>query len=103
MAAAYAVKEGLWLRKLLLDFGISVPPIKIFCDNQGAIKLMKHAIASPRSKHIDAIHHFVRERVARGEVEFAYCRSEEMAADCLTRPLAVTKFEKCCMGMAVGS
>jgi hypothetical protein len=103
MAAAYAVKEGLWLKKLLLDFGIAVSPIRIFCDNQGAIKLMKHAIASLRSKHIDVIHHFVRERVARGEVEFEYCRSEEMAADCLTKPLVVSKFQQCCMRMAVGS
>ena len=86
MAAAYAVKEGLWLRKLLHDFGISMSPVGMCCDNQGAIKVMKHAIASMRSKHIDVIHHFVRERVARGEVEFEYCKSEEMAADCLTKP-----------------
>ena len=103
MAAAYAVKEGLWLRNLLYDFGRDVTPVKIFCDNQGAIKLLKHAIASLRSKHIDVLHHFVRERVARGEVEFAYCRSEEMAADCLTKPLALSKFVKGCMSMGVGA
>jgi Reverse transcriptase (RNA-dependent DNA polymerase) len=102
MAAGYAVKEGLWLRTLLRDFGMDVGPVRIMCDNQGAIKLMKHAIASMRSKHIDVIHHFVRERVARGEVAFEYCRSEDMAADCLTKPLSESKLHRCCKGMAVG-
>lgn len=95
MAAGYAVKEALWLKKLLIDFGMKLNTISIMCDNQGAIKLLKNAIASMRSKHIDVIHHFVRERVARGEVCFEYCKSEENAADCLTKALSVGKFDGC--------
>lgn len=102
MAAAHAVKEALWLRKLLATFGINVTPVQLLCDNQGAIKLVKHAIASMRSKHIDVMHHFVRERVARGEVVFSYCKSEDMVADCLTKAVPVSKFAKCKHGMGVG-
>ena len=94
MASAHAVKEALWLRKLMTDLHINTGTINIMCDNQGAIKLLKHPIASPRSKHIDVIHHFARERVARGEVKFIYCNTEDMAADILTKAIPELKFEQ---------
>lgn len=101
MAAAQAVKEALWLRKLMADLGMKTTTVRIYCDNQGAIKLLKHPIASVRSKHIDVLHHFARERVARKEVEFQYCATDEMVADNLTKALASTKFYSCCVGMGV--
>jgi Reverse transcriptase (RNA-dependent DNA polymerase) len=101
MAAASAVKEALWLRKLFAAFGMDVTPVRMFCDNQAALKLIKHPIASMRSKHIDVQHHFVRERVARGEVVFEYCRSGDMVADCLTKALSVSMFSNCLAGMGV--
>ena len=72
MAAAAAVKEALWLRKLMVDVYDTTPSIKIFGDNQSAIKLLKNPVSSQRSKHIDVIYHFARERVARREVEFDF-------------------------------
>jgi ribonuclease HI len=101
MAAASAVKEALWLRKLLAVFHIDFTPVEVFSDNQAAIKLIKHPIASLRSKHIDVQHHFVRERAARGEVVFAYCPTAEMVADCLTKSLPANKFKKCMVGMGL--
>jgi hypothetical protein len=87
---------------LLQDFDISIDTVELFCDNQGAIKLIKHAAASMRTKHIDVLHiHFVRERAARGEVQFAYCSTKEMVADSLTKPLPVGKFVYCRVGMSV--
>jgi Reverse transcriptase (RNA-dependent DNA polymerase)/Integrase core domain/GAG-pre-integrase domain len=101
MSASSAVKEALWLRKLFVAFGIDATPVQMFCDNQAAIKLIKHPIASMRSKHIDVQHHFVRERAARGEVMFQYCPSSDMIADCMTKPLALSSFQKCLEGMGV--
>ncbi len=34
MAAAGAVKEALWLRKLMRDFGMPIKTVKIYGDNQ---------------------------------------------------------------------
>jgi hypothetical protein len=84
MAAGAAVREALWMRKLMPSLFVNVETVKICGDNQGALKLMKNPIESARSKHIDVIHHLVRERVTRGEVKFEYCPTNQMVADCLT-------------------
>jgi hypothetical protein len=55
MGAAAAVKEALWFRKLAGDIGLDIGGVQILCDNQGAIELLKHPIASQRSKHIDVL------------------------------------------------
>jgi hypothetical protein len=102
MAAAAAVKEALWLRKLLIDLGqFSGKALQLWCDNQAALKLLKHPISSVRSKHIDVIYHFARERVARGEVVFTYCRTDRMVADCLTKALPEQQLARCLAGMGV--
>ncbi|GAQ79929.1 hypothetical protein KFL_000420010 [Klebsormidium nitens] len=59
MAAAFTTKEALWLKKLFADLDIECETVQIGCDNQGAIQLSKHPIASQRSKHIDISHHFI--------------------------------------------
>jgi hypothetical protein len=86
MAATFTTKEALWLKKLFADLNIECGSVQIGCNNQGAIQLSKHPIASPRSKHIDVNHHFVRERIMRRDTEFKYVSTERQAADFLTKP-----------------
>jgi len=94
MAAAYAVKEALWLRVLAGDLDLQDGGSMIIrCDNKAALTLLTEPIVSARSKHIDILHHFARERAARGEVVFEYCPSEEQVADILTKPLTADKFK----------
>jgi hypothetical protein len=95
LSAGQAVKEVLWFRKLGADLGLDLGHVQIYYDNQGAIQLLKHPITSQRSKHINVIHHFARERVARKEVNFVFCRTEDMKVDILTKALAPGKFKKC--------
>ncbi|KAJ9507131.1 hypothetical protein QJQ45_004864 [Haematococcus lacustris] len=103
MAASAAAKEALWLRVLLADLsvGSAVEPVTIMCDNEAAITLIKHPIASARSKHIDVLHHFVRERVARGELVFKYLASGANVADAMTKALPGVKYEFCKSGMGM--
>lgn len=101
MAVASATKEALWLRKLMNDFGEPCGTLQLWCDNQGAIKLSKHHVEHQRSKHIDVMHHFVRDRVTRGEIVLGYCPTNDNIADVLTKALARDKFAKCVVGMGI--
>jgi hypothetical protein len=101
MAAASAVKEALWLRKLAYDLGIPVDCLKIHSDNQASISLLKNPISSVRTKHIDVIHHFARERVERKEVSFQYISTDKMVADIMTKALPEGKFKTCRAGMGI--
>jgi transposase InsO family protein len=96
MAAAAAVKEGLWLRKLLDSLDISLEVVHIACDNQSALKLLKNPIFSTRSKHIDVMHYFARERVLRKEVSFHYVPTRKMLADVMTKALPVEQHNELC-------
>ncbi len=100
-ATTAATKEALWLQKLMADLEHPEECVLINCDNQGAIKLLKHPIASTRTKHIDVMHHFVRDRVTRKEVAFQYCKMEDMLADFMTKALSPVKFKACCVGLGI--
>ncbi|PRW05741.1 reverse transcriptase,R [Chlorella sorokiniana] len=101
MAAAYAIKEGLWLRTLLSDLGMRLDTITINADNQGAIKLLKNPVFSMRSKHIGVIYHFARERVIRKDISFKYIPTAKMVADALTKPLPAAKLAFCRTAMGI--
>jgi hypothetical protein len=102
MAAGQAVREALWLRKLMQDLCISDgKPVRLLGDNQAALKLIKNPMSTQRSKHIDVTHHFVRERVARKEAMFEYCQTAHMVADCLTKAVNESKLILCRNGMGV--
>jgi hypothetical protein len=54
---------------------------------------VKNPVVSQRSKHIDVLHHFVRERSDRGEIVLEYCSTERMVADSLTKVVGNRKFD----------
>lgn len=101
MAASAAAKEALWLRKLLADLGEPVVTVSVSCDNNGALSLLHNPVSSERSKHIDVHHHFVRERVALGQVGFKYVNTAVNPADMLTKPLPIVKHSAFCSMVGV--
>ena len=56
-------------------------------DNQGAIVIANDPMSNKRTKHIDIRYHYVRERVEAQDIVPQYLNTEEMAADCLTKPV----------------
>lgn len=102
LAAAAATKEALWLQKLLADLGEAADPIRLAEDNQACLAMLGNSEGTGRAKHIDVAHHFVRDRVGRGEVEFFYTPSGEMVADGLAKPLPAPAFVVFRLRLGVG-
>ena len=101
MAEAAAVKEALWLKTLLTDLGFSINSVKLYADNQAAIKLMSNPIVSQRSKHIDVSYHFARQHIVNGNIALTYKPTTEMIADTLTKAVPESKHRTCCIGMGL--
>lgn len=95
MAAAHAAKEALWLKKLMGSFGQGSKgiPILMYNDNQAAQAIMKNPTSHQKAKHIDIHHHFVRDRVQRGEVVVEHVESKLNCADMLTKAVSKVQLE----------
>jgi len=94
MAANACARDVLWLRHLLPEIGFPITgPLEIQCDNQACISLIKNPICNSKSKHIDIIHHFVRERVSWQELSFVFVSGNKNVADMFTKPLEWPQFQ----------
>eukprot|EP00045_Choanoeca_perplexa_P018478 m.292936 g.292936 ORF g.292936 m.292936 type:complete len:252 (-) comp17831_c1_seq1:914-1669(-) len=88
LALDVGVKELLSLRNVLLDLEFPVSEtIIMHCDNTAAIAIANGDTVSRRVRHVDIIYHFIREQVKRGLVKLVHCRTGDMVADVLTKPL----------------
>ncbi|XP_062713574.1 uncharacterized protein LOC134290444 [Aedes albopictus] len=66
MAVSAATQEAMWWRGLREELHGVSEAVQIRCDNLSAVHLAKKEVGySPRSKHIDIRHHFVREKLAQ--------------------------------------
>jgi ATP-binding cassette subfamily B (MDR/TAP) protein 1 len=63
IALTEGVKEGLWLKGILAELGVSQSCVDIFCDSQSTIHLANHQFYHERTKHIDVKLHFVRDTI----------------------------------------
>jgi hypothetical protein len=99
-----AGKEALWLRKLLPTLGVKLDAtgVQILCDNQACLALTQNLLEGPRSKHIDVMHHFIRQRVELRQIRYSYVGTELNVADGLTKPLSREKLAVCKKGMGIG-
>lgn len=101
MAMSEAAKEAIFLRFLLGEILDQKYCISLLNDNQSAQSLSLNTICNNRTKHIDMRHHFIREKVDSGEINFKYIETEKMVADVLTKALKNSKHTYCVKEMGV--
>ncbi|GJS42778.1 retrovirus-related pol polyprotein from transposon TNT 1-94 [Tanacetum coccineum] len=77
----------LWMRSQLTDYGFAFNKIPLYCDNRSTIALYCNNVQHSRSKHIDIRHHFIREHVEKGVVEFYFMMTDYQLADIFTKAL----------------
>jgi hypothetical protein len=97
MAAAWAAREAIWIRSLLTDLNLPpLDPTSLYCDNTGAVAMGLNPKFHGRTKHIGVRHHFIRERVESGEINFLNIRTHDNAADLFTKGLPQSKHDGFC-------
>lgn len=104
IAAAHAVKEMVWLYRLLSEiFIIDLDKPTFLMDNQSAIRLIKNPEFHKRTKHIDVRYHFIRDKYEEGIFNLEYVNTDEQLADVLTKALPKTKHQYFCKLLSLDS
>ncbi|GAA0151726.1 hypothetical protein LIER_10381 [Lithospermum erythrorhizon] len=83
------VKHILRYVKFTLELGLVLTPSS---DNLSATYLSANPVFHARTKHIEIDFHFVREQVARKELQVQFISTKDQIADVLTKPLSTTRF-----------
>jgi hypothetical protein len=91
-----------WIRSLLqqLDQQLS-GPTTLYGDNQGAIALVENPEFHVRTKHIDVSAHYIRELAEDQIVEVQYRPTDQILADCLTKPLKAIQHQRNVIGIGI--
>ncbi|KAK4366366.1 hypothetical protein RND71_014246 [Anisodus tanguticus] len=91
---ANVVSESCWLRNLLLEVHCPIQKATlVYCDNVSAIYLSGNPVQHQRIKHIEKDIHFVREKVARGQVRVCHVPFRYQIADIFIKGLPSVLFE----------
>ena len=84
IVASEATCEGVWMKEFISDLGV-IPsasgPMKIFCDNTGAISLVKESRVHKRTKHIKRRCNSIRDLVQVGDIEICKIHTDLNVAD----------------------
>jgi hypothetical protein len=82
------VPEASWLRQLLHELHNPLQRATlVYCDNVSAVYLSTNLVQHQRTKHVEIDLHFVRERVAAGDVRVFSVPTTLQFADIFTKGL----------------
>ena len=104
-AASAAADEIVYFRKLLTEMDYDLGPTPLMCDSESACNIIDKPVINDRSRYAAINAHYVRERVTLEEVKIVSARTDDMLADCMTKPLTPDKHLAACvlLGVAQGS
>ena len=77
-----------------MDYGVKCDKVPLWCDNESAIKIAENPVQHRKTKHIEIRHHFIREHVAKGNIELLHVNTENRLADYFTKPLDEARFRE---------
>jgi hypothetical protein len=74
------------------DFGVIFKRVSLMCDNTSAISVAKNLVFHKRMRHLERIHHLLRDHVEKGDIKMRYIDTERQLADIFTKPLDSSRF-----------
>ncbi|KAL1313910.1 hypothetical protein AAHE18_16G147100 [Arachis hypogaea] len=78
IAAANAISQAIWLRKIFEDIGEhQKEPTTMLCDSKSTIAVANNPIHHYRTKHIAIKYHFIREAILEKKIKLEYCNTDE--------------------------
>jgi hypothetical protein len=97
MAVGSATKEAMFLKEFMEELGCFEDSggVKLFCDSQSAINLMRNPVLHQTTKHIRVQAHFIRERIQKGDIKVLFVSTKKQKADFLTKAMTREKLEYC--------
>ena len=95
IALSNAVRELLWIKKLLRDLDLSTSfASEIYVDNQGCISVCKSGALTDKTKHIGVKLALIRDHIENEDMKLTYKSTSEMAADMFTKQLPRVKLNE---------
>ena len=92
-AVANGVAEASWLCQLLGELHSPLTrSTLVYCDNVSAVYLSTNPVQHQRTKHVEIDMHFVRDRVAIGDVRVLHVPTTSQFADIFTKGLPSSTF-----------
>lgn len=95
IALALTIQECIYLEQLLRGLGTcEYKKTIVYEDNQGTIALVNNPVCRQRCKHVDIKYHFIRSIIREDKMSLAYCPTDNMVADVMTKPASRVKLRK---------
>ncbi|GKC68226.1 ribonuclease H-like domain-containing protein [Tanacetum coccineum] len=89
-ALVSVTSEVIWVLKILKDLDCNnLFPVKVFCDNNSAIKIAANPILHERTKQLEIDLHFVREKILPGVIKTEKIDTANQIAHILTKGLDI--------------
>ena len=73
----------------------------IYCDSNGALKIIYSRVSSPKTKYIDIWYHISRDRQERRIVNFTDISTDDNLADIMTNALGPEKHQHFATGIGL--
>ena len=90
-----ALSISLFINNLCSEININISPIEIHEDNKSCLNMINTGKSLDlRTNHIAVKYYFVKQFVDNGSIVMKFCRTEDMFADFLTKPLMGKNFKK---------
>ena len=88
VAMSEAVKDLLYAKQLLAEFGYKNLTAVVYGDNESAIKIARSEAAMARTRHVDIKLKFLMHQAIDQGIEFKWISTHDMLADMMTKGLS---------------